>query len=61
MPKAGASSAFYVMLRLPFELKDLFRDWLARLRRDPSNRLARLGVMATCVEAAALDDDGEVR
>ena len=25
---AGASSAAYVMLRLPFELKDLFRDWL---------------------------------
>ena len=25
---AGATSAAYVMLRLPFELKDLFRDWL---------------------------------
>lgn len=25
---AGASSAFYVMLRLPHELKELFRDWL---------------------------------
>jgi DNA repair photolyase len=27
---AGATSAAYVMLRLPFELKDLFRDWLSR-------------------------------
>ena len=26
--EAGATSAFYVMLRLPFELKELFRDWL---------------------------------
>jgi DNA repair photolyase len=25
---AGATSACYVMLRLPFELKELFRDWL---------------------------------
>ena len=25
---AGARSAFYVMLRLPHELKELFRDWL---------------------------------
>ena len=25
---AGATSAGYVVLRLPFELKDLFRDWL---------------------------------
>ncbi len=28
--EAGASQAFYVMLRLPYELKDLFRDWLAQ-------------------------------
>jgi DNA repair photolyase len=28
--KAGAGSAGYVMLRLPFEVKDLFREWLAR-------------------------------
>ncbi len=26
---AGASSAGYVLLRLPFEIKDLFRQWLA--------------------------------
>ena len=25
---AGASSAGYVLMRLPYELKDLFRDWL---------------------------------
>jgi len=34
--------------------------WTVR-RRATATRLARLGVMATCVEAAALDDDGEVR
>jgi DNA repair photolyase len=28
--EAGATSAFYVMLRLPYELKELFRDWLAQ-------------------------------
>jgi len=27
---AGASTACYVVLRLPFELKDLFRDWLVQ-------------------------------
>ena len=27
--QAGARSAGYVMLRLPYEVKDLFRDWLA--------------------------------
>jgi DNA repair photolyase len=26
---AGAGSAGYVLMRLPWELKDLFRDWLA--------------------------------
>jgi DNA repair photolyase len=29
---AGALSAGYVLLRLPHEVKDLFRDWLARHR-----------------------------
>jgi glycerophosphoryl diester phosphodiesterase len=33
--------------------------WTVR-RRATAARLARLGVMATCVEAAALDGDGEV-
>ena len=27
--EAGASSAGYVLLRLPYEVKDLFREWLA--------------------------------
>jgi DNA repair photolyase len=27
---AGATAAFYVVLRLPFGVKDLFADWLAR-------------------------------
>lgn len=27
---AGATSAAYVMLRLPYEVKDLFREWLAQ-------------------------------
>ncbi len=27
---AGAQRAAYIMLRLPFEVKDLFRDWLAQ-------------------------------
>ena len=27
--EAGASSASYVLLRLPYEVKDLFREWLA--------------------------------
>ncbi len=28
--EAGAASAGYVLLRLPYEIKDLFRDWLAQ-------------------------------
>jgi DNA repair photolyase len=28
--EAGASSAAYVLLRLPYEVKDLFREWLAQ-------------------------------
>src|ERR1700738_2895333 len=31
---AGASSAGYVLLRLPHEVKDLFREWLVAGRRD---------------------------
>jgi DNA repair photolyase len=27
--EAGAGSAGYVLLRLPYEVKDLFREWLA--------------------------------
>jgi DNA repair photolyase len=42
--EAGASSAFYVMLRLPHELKELFRDWLQQhypLRADHVMSLVR--------------------
>lgn len=31
---AGASEAGYTMLRLPFEVKDIFKDWLAREHPD---------------------------
>ena len=31
--KAGATSAMYVTLRLPLEIKDLFREWLADARK----------------------------
>jgi len=31
---AGASSAGYVLLRLPLEIKDLFREWLAQHHPD---------------------------
>jgi DNA repair photolyase len=31
---AGASEAGYTMLRLPFEVKDIFKDWLARAYPD---------------------------
>jgi DNA repair photolyase len=31
---AGATSAGYVMLRLPFQIKDLFLDWLRRTMPD---------------------------
>ena len=43
---AGAGSAFYMMLRLPWELKDLFTDWLAVHFPDRAKRvLARLADM----------------
>lgn len=31
---AGAASAGYVLLRLPYEIKDLFQEWLAEHRPD---------------------------
>lgn len=31
---AGAAEAGYTMLRLPFEVKDIFKDWLAREHPD---------------------------
>ncbi len=40
--KAGATSAMYVTLRLPPEIKDLFREWLADARPDRAARVMSL-------------------
>ena len=40
--KAGAESAAYVLLRLPLELKTLFREWLVENFPDRSNRVIQL-------------------
>ena len=40
--KAGATSAMYVALRLPLEIKDLFREWLADARPDRAARVMSL-------------------
>ena len=37
--KAGATTAMYVTLRLPLEIKDLFREWLADARPDRAARV----------------------
>jgi DNA repair photolyase len=39
---AGATQAMYVALRLPLEIKDLFRDWLAEARPDRAARVMSL-------------------
>jgi DNA repair photolyase len=39
---AGASSAGYVVLRLPLEIKDLFREWLEAERPDRASRVMSL-------------------
>jgi DNA repair photolyase len=39
---AGAVAAFYVTLRLPLEIKDLFREWLADARPDRAARVMSL-------------------
>jgi DNA repair photolyase len=39
---AGAEQAGYVMLRLPLELKDLFREWLASEVPDRAKRVLHL-------------------
>ena len=36
---AGARSAGYIMLRLPIEVKDLFRDWLAEAEPNRAKRV----------------------
>ncbi|MDB5453893.1 MAG: Radical domain protein [Caulobacteraceae bacterium] len=40
--KAGATAAMYVTLRLPLEIKDLFREWLAEARPDRAQRVMSL-------------------
>ncbi|MBG7615499.1 PA0069 family radical SAM protein [Brevundimonas sp. BAL450] len=40
--KAGATSAMYVTLRLPLEIKDLFREWLTDARPDRAKRVMSL-------------------
>jgi DNA repair photolyase len=39
---AGAASAMYVALRLPLEIKDLFREWLQDARPDRAARVMSL-------------------
>lgn len=40
--KAGATSAMYVTLRLPLEIKDLFREWLVDARPERAARVMSL-------------------
>lgn len=40
--EAGAHRAGYVLLRLPLEIKDLFREWLADKRPDSASRVLSL-------------------
>lgn len=40
--EAGASEAGYVLLRLPLELKDMFREWLASEFPDRASRVINL-------------------
>jgi DNA repair photolyase len=40
--EAGARSAGYVVLRLPLEIKDLFREWLEAARPDRAGRVMSL-------------------
>jgi DNA repair photolyase len=40
--EAGASGAGYVALRLPREIKDLFREWLEDARPDRASRVMSL-------------------
>ncbi|MNH49416.1 Radical SAM superfamily protein [compost metagenome] len=40
--QAGATSAMYVTLRLPLEIKDLFREWLADARPERAARVMSL-------------------
>jgi len=40
--EAGAVNASYVLLRLPLEIKDLFREWLQTARPDAAGRVMSL-------------------
>jgi DNA repair photolyase len=40
--EAGATGAGYILLRLPLEIKDLFREWLAEHHPDRASRVIRL-------------------
>jgi len=40
--KSGASCAHYTLVRLPYELKDLFREWLKTHRPDRASRVFSL-------------------
>ncbi len=40
--RAGATRAFYVTLRLPLEIKDLFREWLETDHPDRASRVMSL-------------------
>ncbi|CAN5378876.1 PA0069 family radical SAM protein [soil metagenome] len=40
--QAGATTAMYVTLRLPLEIKDLFQEWLADARPDRATRVMSL-------------------
>lgn len=39
---AGATTAGYVLLRLPLEIKDLFKEWLATTRPDAASHVMSL-------------------
>jgi len=40
--EAGVREAGYILLRLPYEISDLFRDWLARCVPDRADRVMSL-------------------
>ena len=58
--KAGATAAGYVVLRLPLEIKDLFREWLQQHFPDRAARVATRTVMRTPSFAADSMDRGFV-
>lgn len=42
MRARGCSEAYYVLLRLPLEIRDLFREWLEREVPDRASRVISL-------------------